>query len=108
MTKHTQGEWKFNEGNMTGAVFCGDDFIASVYPNAPDGWDGISEYPEADEMRANARLVAAAPNMLAALERQIANIERWIETGVPADEEESKSIYNQMKSSVVAAKEGKK
>lgn len=45
-------------------------------------------------------MIDAAPNMLAALRRQLANIERWIETGIPATPEESKSIYEQMKAAV--------
>lgn len=32
----------------------------------------------------------------AALQRQVENVERWIATGTPADEEESRSIYEQM------------
>ena len=35
-------------------------------------------------------------DMLAALERMIANIERWLKTGEAATPEESKSIYEQM------------
>ena len=35
-----------------------------------------------------------------AASRQVQNIERWIETGVPADAEESKSIYDQLKSAL--------
>lgn len=32
----------------------------------------------------------------AALQRQVDNVERWMETGVPADAAESRSIYEQM------------
>lgn len=35
-------------------------------------------------------------DMLAALERVIANVERWLETGEAATPDESKSIYEQM------------
>lgn len=45
---------------------------------------------------ADARLIAAAPCMLAAIKRQVENIERWRETGTPADPEESRSIYEQL------------
>lgn len=61
--KHTPGRWTFNNDSMTGAVWAEKEFIASVYPNAPEGWDGASEYERLDEMRANARLIAAAPDM---------------------------------------------
>ncbi|NLS19863.1 hypothetical protein HGP16_25320 [Rhizobium sp. P40RR-XXII] len=65
--KHTKGVWTSDKRSMTGAVYAGDEFIASVYPNAPEGWDGRSEYHRIDEMRANARLIAAAPELLGAL-----------------------------------------
>jgi hypothetical protein len=67
--KHTPGNWTISRNTLTGAVFAGDEFIASVYPNAPEGWDGRSEYDRIDEMRANARLVAAAPDLLAIAKR---------------------------------------
>ena len=35
-----------------------------------------------------------------AASRLVQNIERWIETGVPADAEESESIYDQLKSAL--------
>lgn len=53
--------------------------------------------------KADAHLIAAAPDMLAALERQLTNMDRWLETGVPADAEESESIYNQMVAAVAKA-----
>lgn len=42
--------------------------------------------------------------LLAALERQVANIERWLETDEPADPVESKSIYDQMVAAIKKAK----
>lgn len=51
----------------------------------------------------DAALVLAAPLLLAALKRQIENIDRWLETGVPSGPEESKAIYEQMKTAVDAA-----
>lgn len=45
---------------------------------------------------ATGRLIAAAPVMFDAIVRQLENIERWIETGIPADADESKSIYDQL------------
>jgi hypothetical protein len=44
--------------------------------------------------------------LLAACKRQVANIEKWLETGVPAWPEESESIYNQMVEAIANA-EGK-
>jgi len=42
--------------------------------------------------------------LLAACERQVANIERWLETGVPATADESESIYGQMVDAIAKAK----
>lgn len=44
----------------------------------------------------NQRVIA----MQAAINRQVENIERWLETGIPADKIESESIYNQLKKSL--------
>lgn len=65
----TQGPWTHAEGSRTGAVWAGKDFIASVYPNAPEGWDGFSPYAEEAECKANACLVAASPELYEALEK---------------------------------------
>jgi len=59
---------------------------------------------------ANAEFIVRACNsfdgLLAACKRQVANIEKWLETGVPAWPEESESIYNQMVEAIANA-EGK-
>lgn len=55
----------------------------------------------------NARLIAAAPDLLAALKRQQSNIRRWLETGVPADAEESRSISEQIDAAIKLAKDGR-
>lgn len=44
----------------------------------------------------NAHAIAAVPPMYAALDRQIKNIEHWLETGEAAGPEESRSIYEQL------------
>lgn len=65
--KHTPGPWSFSPFSMTGGVWAENEFIASVYPNAPKGWDGLSAYHRSDEMKANAQLIAAAPDLLEAI-----------------------------------------
>jgi hypothetical protein len=65
----TPGPWTFDNRSKTGAVWAGKAFVASVYPNAPEDWDGLSDYARLDEMRANARLIAAAPDLLALSQR---------------------------------------
>lgn len=68
-TPWTPGPWTFSSYSMTGAVWAEKEFIASVFPNAPDGWDGSSEYPQLAEMRANAHLIAAAPDAMGLVDR---------------------------------------
>ena len=53
---------------------------------------------------------AASPqitNLIAATQRQVANIERWRETGEAASPEESREIYEGMKNALAAIAEGK-
>ena len=58
------------------------------------GLVSVSEYAE------------ALPDMLEACKVQVANIERWLETGVPANPEESRSIYEGMKAAIAKAEGG--
>lgn len=51
-------------------------------------------------------LFAAAPEMYEALSRQAGNIRRWLETGVPASPDESRSISEQIDAALAKA-EGK-
>lgn len=51
----------------------------------------------------NANAIAAVPLMFYALQRQIENIEHWLETGEAAGPEESKAIYEQLKTARDAA-----
>lgn len=53
-----------------------------------------------------ARLISAAPAMLHALQEMIANCDRWLETGIPADATESKRLYGQMAAAVRKAEGG--
>ena len=46
----------------------------------------------------------AAFEMLEVLERQQANIRRWIDTGIPADAKESQSISNQIDEAIAKAR----
>jgi hypothetical protein len=53
--------------------------------------------------QANTDLIVAAPEMYAALKRQQDNIRRWLATGVPATEEESKQISDQIDAAIAKA-----
>ena len=105
---HTPGPWRVGEFNehlgydcMTGGVRAGPAFL--------DGSDyGQKRCAEIDQeakarMLADAALIAAAPKMLAALQRQAANVDRWLETDIPATAEESRSIVEQMNTAIAAA-----
>jgi len=64
-------------------------------------WVGTRVGPELRQNIKCVRAQLAAANreierLRAALQRQVANVEQWLETGVPASAEESKSIYEQM------------
>lgn len=91
---HTPGPWKAVCRNTTyveGEHWPEDEFLQWEVdgPRAPMG--------RGDFFQADARLIAAAPTMRAALRRMIENIDRWLETGVPAGPEESQSIYEELK-----------
>ncbi len=61
--------------------------------------DGLPLRPQEPQ----AAIYHAAPAMLAALRRMVANVDRWRETGMPADSEESQDIYAQMVDAIQAA-----
>ena len=106
MSEHTKGPWVVlpeevdkDYIRIRGSVLGSRYKIANVITPT---YDGVHER-EAKETRANAYLIAAAPQLLAACKRQVANIERWLETDIPANAEESKSIYEELKAAVKAA-----
>lgn len=75
--KHTPGPWRHEPDNRTGAVWAGEEFLASVFPT-PDGiWDGLTEWPREPEMKANARLIAAAPDHAAIAAALCSGTARW-------------------------------
>jgi hypothetical protein len=100
MSKHTPGPWQIRsvKGDPLLQV-CADKEPVAIVAHP---WPTTIGDP-ARIQSANARLIASAPELLAACERQVANIERWLETGVPADAAESKSIYDQMKAAIAKA-----
>lgn len=63
--KHTKGPWRYEDGTKTIRSVPGNHWIASL-----DSWDG------AIDNEANARLIAAAPEMLEALREAKQILER--------------------------------
>ncbi len=73
MTKHTPGPWAY-DGNVIGSVKSSLGLVAITY--GPGGTDEDDDDRTLDHgsMKPNARLIAAAPTMLAAL-KELAAIE---------------------------------
>jgi hypothetical protein len=67
-TQHTPGPWKA-EGRNNLVVNSRDGNTIIIEP-------GGSEYAKLEELQANARLIAAAPDLLAAL-REAATVLKW-------------------------------
>jgi len=92
VVKHTNGPWKWiTDGPYKQRLVATDGF--EVLAGEAHG-RGIG----ADNLivgNANAQLIAAAPDLLAACKRFTENIDRWLEDGDPAGPDESESIYNQ-------------
>lgn len=66
--KGTPAPWNY-DGNVRGAVEGSiDDLVASVYP---------MHYENAEEMKANAHLIAAAPELLESLIELVSAMERY-------------------------------
>jgi hypothetical protein len=68
-TKHTPGPWSYNqdEGGYQGHFISTGDYIICDLPDAEDFLAGSKS--AAPQTEANARLIAAAPDMLSLLKR---------------------------------------
>ncbi len=77
MSKHTPGPWKIADGDSLRCSLWGWSIMSS------DGyWVAVAHEEEEESDKANARLIAAAPEMLEALKR----VEDWmIHNTVPTD-----------------------
>ena len=96
MSKHNPGPWTIagEAHDLAGSAIIHD---VNGFPVASTrSW--IKEQHEA-----NARLVAASPDLLAACKLQVANIEQWLETGTPATAEESQRIYDALRAAIAEA-----
>lgn len=65
MTKHTPGPWTARDETNRGAIYSNVAYPGRPIATASSYWAG--DGPRADERQANACLIAAGPEMLAAL-----------------------------------------
>jgi hypothetical protein len=88
--KFYEGPWELDidnsDGRPSGAVISAEGSIICEIRGYLDSCGNLD----------NANAIVAVPLMYAALDRQIRNIEHWMETGEAAGPEESKSIYEQL------------
>jgi hypothetical protein len=79
-TKHTQGNWNANEGQ--------------IYPQETGKTLALIPYfdKENEEMKANSKLIASAPELLKALQTIQSNLDTL--KGMTANREQLISIYN--------------
>lgn len=80
--RHTEGQWAVERNNTRIVVpgrkgFDGRPYrVADAYFSSA----GLANTPSIDEAHANARLIASAPEMLAAL-KAVADLKGWTENG---------------------------
>jgi hypothetical protein len=98
----TPGPWKWYGKDLwhVGKAYLGN---GSDHPHLYAGITVEKNLENSPIVKHNKRLIAAAPLMLKALKRQQANIKRWLETGIPASAEESKSISDEIDAAIEAA-----
>ena len=68
MSAHTPGPWVVDDDFAEPEVMAGEVFVATAHAGQPD--DTWTDRPQA---MANAHLIAAAPELLAALKEAVAN-----------------------------------
>ena len=77
-TIHSQGPWEQSDGDPTWIKSASGEYIADVL-SGPD-------CPSYETACDNARLIAAAPELLAALERMEKGVRLWMTVGVTDDD----------------------
>lgn len=68
-TKHTPGPWTFNNDSLGGplSVYATNRVIDDAFPNEPPICQCLADSREGQDVKANARLIACAPELLDAL-----------------------------------------
>lgn len=86
MSTHTPGPWVAVDGCIEAKRFGVDEAIATTYGLAPSaGRYSLEDFEYGAETEANARVMAAAPMLLAALERVLDTVEHAYHTNDDAD-----------------------
>ena len=86
--KHSAAPWRFTVGLSIYSV--SDEHIASIHWDDFFRPDGLKPYRDDEQAEANALLIAAAPDLLEALQRLVAVRNDWI--GPPEFMENAKAV----------------
>jgi len=95
MTHHTPGPWRTEDGAEVWPMEGPTSFCTLARIEGP--WSGSDWYRSAEEARANGRLIAAAPELLAALEECAVRLREWIELDDEDDLEACRRAYAAIK-----------
>ena len=101
MAKHTPGPWRYGEASNYCGFFiapenCGPTLAAVERPRGSDDVINIMAFNFPGDTEANARLIAAAPDLLAACQGAMRIVSLWNGREVPEDHEhaeEMKALY---------------
>lgn len=78
MSAHTPGPWEYAEEGYEPCVMAGDYYVATAHAGMPGDDYGVGE------AQANARLIAAAPDLLAVVRKTVRELEQLAPTRAPA------------------------
>ena len=88
----TPGPWKVAE-NLFGSTASYEVYTNIETKSGKGGYTRICQITPRDQ-KANARLIAAAPDLLAATEAWVAAMKGWLDGNPPKSPEESRAIYD--------------
>ena len=95
MTKHTPGQWKVSPTEIQTVIGCDHVVAKALY------WSGSENVTE---VVANARLIAASPDLLECLEEAIRGIEWWVEMYPEMDSEADYEFLIKARAAIAKAK----
>ncbi len=101
---HTPGPWHRNTATSE-IEDAHDESICDMGAMLNACGPAMAEWRPFPNHIANARLIIAAPELLEACKTMVANIESWLQTGVPADAQESEILYHQMVTAIAKAED---